>query len=850
MFENMPNLTEVDFSEATSLVSIGAKAFKGNSNLATVSLPASLNSMNYDSFEGCDKVLVNEAYLLYIDNWLVSVSDRTFSGVAVPRFGTTHIADGALASCRSLYSVYLPSSIKVIGNKAFYDCAQLVKIEIPSDARIEYIGKDAFLSCSKITTVKSSLECWTGITFASKESNPLFNGCKLTINGSDGAFDFTTDKDISLYAFVGCQNLSSVTVNGSVEIGKEAFYRSSASCVSLTNVKKIGESAFAECASLLNVTIDSDAIYIADSVFDETRALSRVDLNAKVRAQNSSFNNAGVGGTGFVLTLGAKSSNLPANLFTNATTSQDTPKITRVYVEEGVTSLTCSFKNITTISEVSLPEGLTEIGDNVFCGCTSLIGITFPSTLTKIGENAFSKSKLFGDIVIPDSVTEIAAGAFSSTDITSVILPASLKTLSDSAFSNCATLECEITLPEGLTTIGKFAFMDSPITGTLVIPATVTTISESPFWGTKLTKIEVKGQVKSLDNAFKMCESLQEVSLPEGVTSLKEAFWRCRSIDFVYVPSTVTNIDGAFFECTALKTVYLTGDLLSIGASTFQGCSSLTTIKIPSTVTKIEARAFANCSSLKSIELPSALASIGEYAFAGAASLKELVIPSSVTSLGEYALSGCSSLEKLTLPSIKKNIFIGNGGGLFYAFDYTSGMAIDDGIGGVRYCWPATLTEITITSSDICKNALVGSNALQKVTVSCEEIAIADSAFSGCWAMEYILDGKLVSIGESAFYSSYLSKLTVKEWATDTIPDYAFASAKELYTFTVPSCVKHIGVGAFKNAPLTSLTFEDPLDWTVTLGEEAPQPISLMNPNRNAGYAMLDRANYKWDKAN
>ena len=143
-------------------------------------------------------------------------------------------------------------------------------------------------------------------------------------------------------------------------------------------------------------------------------------------------------------------------------------------------------------------------------------------------------------------------------------------------------------------------------------------------------------------------------------------------------------------------------------------------------------------------------------------SLKELVIPNSVTSIGEYALSGCASLERLTLPHIKKGIFEGNGQGLFYAFDYQTGMQTAEGNGGVRYCWPTALKEITVTSSDICKNAFVGSTALQKVTVSCEEIAIADGAFYNCNATAINLDGKLVSLGEGAFQSSKVATFTVK----------------------------------------------------------------------------------------
>ena len=829
MFQGITNLTEVDFSEATSLKSIGTYAFGGNKKLESVSLPASLNSMSYDSFEGCDKVYTADGSLRYIGNWLVTTVDKPniISSVYVKN-GTTHIANGAFASCREFVSVSLPATIKVIGDKAFYDCAKLTTVSIHESARIEYIGKEAFKSCTKITTVRSSLECWSGITFATADSNPLYAnyiGCKLTIGGSDGAFDFTTDKNVSAFAFLGCQNLASVTINGASEIG---------------------ESAFNGCTGLNSISIESDAISVGENAFSHCSSLKSIYLNiSSCVAKNSIF---WASGNGIDLHLGAKCSNLPSNLF--LTEKGDyLPKIASLVCDEGMTELNVSFKDIDSLITVSLPEGMTKIGDDAFYGCSGIVAITFPSTLTEIGDNAFSRTRLTGDIVLPNSITIIGKCAFSSTSITSVNIPSSLKRLEASAFSNCSNLQMQVTLPNGIEVIESYVFSDSGVYGTLVIPSSVTTLEQYAFSRTGFARIELNAPIKLLKYTFANCVYLTEVVLCEGVESLENTFFGCELLASASIPSTVTEINGAFSGCKSLESVVLPSALSTIGSGTFFGCAALKSINVPNSVTSIGGSAFRDCSSLASLTIPSTVATIGDHAFEGMTSLKELVIPNSVTSIGEYALSGCASLERLTLPHIKKGIFEGNGQGLFYAFDYQTGMQTAEGNGGVRYCWPTALKEITITSSDICEVALAGSTALQKVTVSCEEISIPTGAFSGCQASTFTLDGKLVSIGARAFQASKLSTLSVKEWAADTISSYAFASTTSLTSFTVPSTVTTIERDAFTFSGLTSLTFESPLDWTVVNSDGEAQPIALLNPTNNATYASSTYGNYTWKKA-
>ena len=110
------------------------------------------------------------------------------------------------------------------------------------------------------------------------------------------------------------------------------------------------------------------------------------------------------------------------------------------------------------IKYVTLPDGLTSIGNWAFCNCESLTSITIPNSVTSIGNRAFSSCKGLTSLTIPNSVTSIGNTAFQScSGLTSLTIPNSVTSIGDKAFAYCSGLT-SVTLGKNLTSIGSSAF--------------------------------------------------------------------------------------------------------------------------------------------------------------------------------------------------------------------------------------------------------------------------------------------------------------------------------------------------------------------------------------------------------
>ena len=133
------------------------------------------------------------------------------------------------------------------------------------------------------------------------------------------------------------------------------------------------------------------------------------------------------------------------------------------------------------LSNIAIPDSVTDIGDYAFEYCCSLSNMVIPNSVTSIGDYAFYGCRSLSNIVIPDSVTKIGDYTFSvCSSLSKIVIPNSVTKIGDYAFSDCSSLS-KIVIPNSVTKIGDYAFSDCSSLSKIVIPNSVTDIGDYAF---------------------------------------------------------------------------------------------------------------------------------------------------------------------------------------------------------------------------------------------------------------------------------------------------------------------------------------------------------------------------------
>ena len=217
-----------------------------------------------------------------------------------------------------------------------------------------------------------------------------------------------------------------------------------------------------------------------------------------------------------------------------------------------------------------------------FKDCHGLTSVTIPNGVTSIGQCAFQDCLNLTHITIPDSVTKIERWAFvDCSGLISITIPNGVTSIGYSAFEGCRKLT-NIILPNSLTSIESRIFKDCKSLTNITIPNKVTVISSA---------------------AFENCVGLTQISIPSSVTKIDGgAFKECSKLKQISIPNSVTEIGQyAFHYCTGLTNITLGTGVTTIDAGAFKGCKNLTSIIIPNSVSKIESWAFEYCDKLTSV---------------------------------------------------------------------------------------------------------------------------------------------------------------------------------------------------------------------------------------------------------
>ncbi len=286
--------------------------------------------------------------------------------------------------------------------------------------------------------------------------------------------------------------------------------------------------------------------------------------------------------------------------FTNAPWGARKGEITSVVVKEGVTSIgTYAFYGLENLASVTLPSGLTVIGQSAFAD-TALAQVTLPESLQVIQNGAFSNTKLT-KIAIPAG-TELWAWVFAGSTLEEVTLAEGTAKIDPWVFASSANL-AEIHIPDSVTEIGAFAFKGCAALKTVRIPAGMTEIGHSAFRESGLTEIDIPSGITAIaDSAFADCSALRRVTVPAGVRSIgAHAFAGCGVLESVTIAPGVETIGDLAFNLTyALRDITLPEGVTTIGTEVFS-CSGLQTITLPASLKEVGSGFFFWCYDLTDV---------------------------------------------------------------------------------------------------------------------------------------------------------------------------------------------------------------------------------------------------------
>lgn len=594
-----------------------------------VNVPADLTGIGDSAFANCTSLTA-----ITLPHGLAEIGESAFSGSGLQR-------------------LRIPSSVKVIGNNAFFDVGSLSEVIFESNSKLVEIGNEAF----KLTDI-ANVALPDGLKVIGSRA---FEESSLTAIELPGSLQRIGD-----FCFSKCNGLQSVVVPENIAyVGVQPFY----SCENLTtatwNVKQCEYTVggiFNHCVNLTTVTFGEEVTQIPDAMFVSCEKLTGLTLPSSV------------------VTIGI-------NAFYKCFA------LDSITVPSGVRTIDRSAFSNSGLITVTIDDGVEEIGASAFYNCDSLSSVALPDSVTTLGSSAFAYCEQLTEVILPAHLTSIPQYCFNESGLLSIEIPADVVTISEYAFWNCSGLTT-LTFANGskLNNVRERAFMSARIQS-LHLPDSVETVGATAFFGNGLEELVIPSGVKSIGvGAFEgnsklktvdwyptLCKlsgsifsgcgkfsvifhgqteipaylfagsSLTDYTIPQGITSIGEAaFADCSSLFEITLPDNLIRIGNNAFKSSGLYKIYWNAAELKESYPAFNTCANLTKVIFGDTVKYIPRWIFYNCRSIKEVYLSNSVETIGTHAFYCCTGLTEIIIPASVKSIEGFAFADCSNLTSVT----------------------------------------------------------------------------------------------------------------------------------------------------------------------------------------------------------
>ena len=678
VFQGASSITNVVLSEGCREIARGTLGYSGQfPNLEHVLIPASVTNVDAEAFRafgGKVAVTVDPANAVYSSrNGMLLTKDgtRLLQGVngdiTIPP-GVTSIDARAFYKYSGLTRVVIPNSVTNIGNYAFSACSNLDDVWMPKHLEGK-LSANVFANCGNATLnyydkaytvtfrteegVVEQRQCPDGMSFDTLPPSPTrdgytFEGWWTAADGEQVTGETVVTNDVTYYAkWRGTAAVDDYTytysvLNGQAEIGSSNAWTTAVSPKPTGHVVVpsslggfpvvgIGKHAFDSCHGLEGVTIPEGVVVIGGYAFVYCDKLKSVTIpNGVTTIERHAFINCPLDD----VTIPESMTTIDEFAFDGCS------KLKSVHISDLVKWCQIKFGYLANpllqahelylngerVTQLTIPEGVTSVGTDVFAGCSGLTEVTIPNSVTTIGSSAFSACSGLTEVMIPRNVYAIGGAVFEGcSGLTKITVdPKNANYMSQNGLlltKDGKTLKegvnGEVVIPSGVTKIGYRAFAGRDRLTDVMIPAGVEFIGSEAFYGCDgLVDVAIPGSVTDIGlYAFATCSRLVNISVETG-----NKVYSSRN-------GMLLTKDGTFLIQGVNGEVEIPSCVRMIGESAFRECSGLTHLVIPDSVTNIASRAFAYYRGLTDVTIPDGIQFVGDYAFGYCGRLTNVTIP-------------------------------------------------------------------------------------------------------------------------------------------------------------------------------------------------------------------------------